>query len=962
MQEKAGINIYSVQANSLYCVKDGIKFIKKDKKQGYKETEPVLVLGKSVLPESLFLDYMRNSITVSQRTGGMCYDFVQIEFDDGYGGNVYQLEEIKDNKSDSDQADDKISKYRRKILKTSLDIRTEFYQNGVEIEWHKKDKDGNKTPFKTVKYRMLGRTPGKAKQGECLFIREDLHMKALSYLTMNLYSKIPDENAPIVELSAYQMLTTANAIDYITIPWEQILVIQDEKSISTRKNGSATVTKGEYTYEEDVIDYANTELNINQKKYSFDKNLVDIKNESGENWILVKKSHKSLENNGLLDGVVWIKNTKTRYGCIVDRDTPREFENVLWDGMGLIDESIFPKNMEGFVYCRNHFFKACLLRGNIQEYFKEHYKERYETATVVDMFGNVLRIKDIKVITTNNAIKWLKFNDLNLMGNTLQEQSQYYADYLQKHGNKYAILKTGHISKWKGGLQKSSYQMINSLPCVDPEILRKIAQTSVDYLNDLKIDLDSFMHHLKITANDYNINNVLIELNKWNADFKYSEYFANKRTSIISDLKKEVQSGKIFLPGDNLTMFGNPIVLLMKAIGQNLESENCFNTNEDWIECYTNRFSAGEKLAGFRSPHNAPNNIVHLRNVQSDMIAKYFPNIGNSVIVVNCIGTDIQSRTNGCDFDSDYLFVTNQAKVVELAKKAYAEYPTIINDIPLIGTSDYDKDMKSYAVMDDKIMSAQIDIGKASNVAQLALSYYYDKGTNSKELEDVFIICSVLAQAAVDASKRVYDVKIRSEITQLQNLPCMKYGKSCKKVYPVFFANEQRNKGNEMNLNDILVREDMKCPMDIIAKIIDENVIDLRKHPKYKIRRLPNECFFEYTVSKNMKRKQRDSVISAVKEYQEIEKECCQTGSDDCAEKLTKEFNSILNKLKKMKLSTETMSALIGIVFDDTGTKKKMQREKNKITDKLLVFLYNYCKEDKTEFLRCFKKTEKECQ
>ena len=190
----------------------------------------------------------------------------------------------------------------------------------------------------------------------------------------------------------------------------------------------------------------------------------------------------------------------------------------------------------------------------------------------------------------------------------------------------------------------------------------------------------------------------------------------------------------------------------------------------------------------------------------------------------------------------------------------------------------------------------------------------------------------------------------------------MKYGKSYKKVYPLFFANEQRNKGNEINLNDILVREDMKCPMDIIAKIIDEGVIDLRKHPKYKTRKLSNKCFFEYTSSEKMKRKQRDSVISAVKEYQKFEKECCQTGNDDCAEKLTKEFNCILNKLKKMKLSTETMSALIAIVFDDTGTKKKMQREKNKITDKLLVFLYNYCKDDKSEFLRCFKKIEKECQ
>ncbi len=47
----------------------------------------------------------------------------------------------------------------------------------------------------------------------------------------------------------------------------------------------------------------------------------------------------------------------------------------MWDGMGLIDESIFPKNMNGFIYCRSHFFKSCLFRGNIQDFFKDYCAE-----------------------------------------------------------------------------------------------------------------------------------------------------------------------------------------------------------------------------------------------------------------------------------------------------------------------------------------------------------------------------------------------------------------------------------------------------------------------------------------------------------------------------------------------------------------------------------------------------------
>ncbi len=64
---------------------------------------------------------------------------------------------------------------------------------------------------------------------------------------------------------------------------------------------------------------------------------------------------------------------------------------------------------------------------------------------------------------------------------------------------------------------------------------------------------------------------------------------------------------------------------------------------------------------------------------------------------------------------------------VALAKKAYTECPTIINGIKPDGNSEYDKSMLSYSKMDAKISSAQYDIGLASNIAQLAISYWFDR-------------------------------------------------------------------------------------------------------------------------------------------------------------------------------------------------------------------------------------------
>lgn len=218
------------------------------------------------------------------------------------------------------------------------------------------------------------------------------------------------------------------------------------------------------------------------------------------------------------------------------------------------------------------------------------------------------------------------------------------------------------------------------------------------------------------------------------------------KKNIISRFKKErLQLGKLFQHGDNLTICGNTIALLMKVTcGQDKDAkqdyleEGCFQQKDDCIQCYTTRFKDKEKIAGFRSPHNSPNNIVYLENVHSEMIQKYFPKLGNNIIIINGIGTDVQFRLNGQDLDTDSLYATNQEDIVLLAKKAYHEYPTIINGIKQDNESKYSNTMESYAKMDNTIAAQQYAIGYASNIAQLALSYYYHGGGQSQELEDVF--------------------------------------------------------------------------------------------------------------------------------------------------------------------------------------------------------------------------------
>lgn len=130
---------------------------------------------------------------------------------------------------------------------------------------------------------------------------------------------------------------------------------------------------------------------------------------------------------------------------------------------------------------------------------------------------------------------------------------------------------------------------------------------------------------------------------------------------------------------------------------------------------------------------------------------KYFEFSGN-IMAVNCLHTDLQSRLNGADFDSDFAFATNHPMLVKAAKICYEDYPTIVNNLEESGLT-YDNKPDEYARMDNQLAHSQLGIGWSSNMAQLAMSYYWSEKAKDepseyllKQYYDIFVELSVLAQ------------------------------------------------------------------------------------------------------------------------------------------------------------------------------------------------------------------------
>ena len=167
-----------------------------------------------------------------------------------------------------------------------------------------------------------------------------------------------------------------------------------------------------------------------------------------------------------------------------------------------------------------------------------------------------------------------------------------------------------------------------------------------------------------------------------------------------------------------------------------------------------------------------------MHNVYSEELQRYFC-FSRNIVAINCIETDIQDRANGMDEDSDFMLFTNQNTIVRCAKKCYEEYPTIVNALKESGVT-YCNTKKDYAKMDNKFSGSKMGIGWSSNLAQLAMTYYWTEKSKEnpdneklEELYNNFIILSVLAQVIIDGCKREYEIDGENEIKRISKMSCM---------------------------------------------------------------------------------------------------------------------------------------------------------------------------------------------
>lgn len=659
-------------------------------------------------------------------------------------------------------------------------------------------------------------------------------------------------------------------------------------------------------------------------------------------------------------------------GELISSPRIHKFENEIFDGEALLDESLFQGKQEGkgFVLLRHLFFKAACFNTKIQDFLIQYASENnieFDKWYIKDMFGSPIKASAIRMITNPSCLKIFKFDY------TLGSKKAVYDHWRNAVdlNNAYGICK--HEKKSLRGrtednrpLQRMSYQMVNSLPANKQQV-EELSKIELDYIMKLKNNPKFFIEHLENNKTNTNANSMFVALYGINKNITEMKIFRDFKKHTIKKYREHLQSGHIRLEGDYTVMGGNLVEYLMKSVGEIGDeiNEPLAFTGSD---IYTPLFAPGE-LTGFRNPHVSPANILSCENVKLDEnnryhnYIKYF-NLTDNIVIVNGIGFELNDILSGCDFDSDTILLC-KSKILQSILKPEENYLVPVNNIPLDTESDemvYHLTIEDMCRLDSKAAKSKTQIGSIVNTSQLAMSLYYDEKSkenpNQAIIEDLLekiSITSVLSGLSIDSVKRKYKVDPSKEINKIKKQIELK-----KKMVEVeikvnetvevveeevvtkpnfwkYVHNEKFTKNNE---EFVLYREHHECPMDFLFDVMS-NLPPAK--PTIKPKKLK-----DMLVAGN----HRDGNRKHIKLLEQLSNESqsaissanMSIGDED---ELNTEVDNIVEnyneRFSKLKINDKTVYAVLVKIHNETeGTKEaKSEKESNSSWLRLMNHLYN---------------------
>ena len=246
-------------------------------------------------------------------------------------------------------------------------------------------------------------------------------------------------------------------------------------------------------------------------------------------------------------------------GKLQAREERMTIENNIWDGQSLIDPSLMGEYKDkGMILLRNRFFKSCAFNCNNQQWFTDH-----EITDVSQLNGFTLAtdIKDVKLITTTDSIKYVKFGSL-----------EQWFDLLEPEFGVVKYEKPTHYMD--GALVQTHYQLLNSIQ-LSKEEMREFLQPTFDFMTLLKTNPAVLRWWIKyrleeeIETTQVNTKtDVIYKMMSVNSDFYKTKLYDDFKRDFMKSFTKNLKCGHVYVNGNYSTLCGNPVEMLLQSIGQ----------------------------------------------------------------------------------------------------------------------------------------------------------------------------------------------------------------------------------------------------------------------------------------------------------------------------------------------------------------------------------------------------------
>ena len=616
---------------------------------------------------------------------------------------------------------------------------------------------------------------------------------------------------------------------------------------------------------------------------------------------------------------------KEENGKLVTSEEETEIVNSIWDGQSLLDSSKFTgqyKN-KSMLLLRNRFFKSNCINTNIKLYMKEKFQEDYNTATIKDMHGNDIRVKNIKLITTPNSIKYLKFNDYQVWLNNLID---------------FGIVKTDQPSHEENGtMTRLNYQIINTLDLYEQDI-QKLLEQEFHYFDLLKNELFALRHYLKIKKDSMyepdSTDDFIYSMLSINNNIANTELFAKYKRKIIDSFARRLKECRILVNGTHATIFGNVYEMLTASTGD--FTQILFDN-----EVYSPRFTE-KRLFVARNPHITMGNVVIAKNTNNDLLKKYF-NISNEIVIINSINNNILQRLNGCDFDGDSIIITDNKLLIDKSLTNMKVPTTLVKAVKIL--EEYN--LTNLANLD--IRTSKNYIGEIVNLSQYLNSLFWNNKRNNLPTQEIYkdisILCS-LSNIEIDKAKRETNIDTRKELKKIRD----KY--NITKVRPYYF--KVFTNGYEY--------KKMNCPTDMLLEIVE------KKSKKRSKRISKKETFTSLFKNMNINISNVDYnkirlIITIIYDFVKETKRIYNSQKDRQEKYLlyVQEKERIMNLIKNIPIETDEIKYIINLYDRAESEKNKTEEEKIlvSIRRKLLTILYEY---NKKQFMNVFKDTKEDVE